>query len=215
MSERVTKLKEQPGGGEVPAVIHAMLSLESLFSAEEQWCMERIRVLRELARAGLHDPKAGWPQSVHWSWAHKAASCEPSRLEALGDTRLFGVEVKGTWQALLFGLCEGHGTRLGARNRPLVYVDFIETAPWNWDIIPLSKVGRYRGAGTQLMGLAVRWSIALGYDGRVGLHALPQARVFYEQRCRMQSLGPDVAYHNLCYFELKASAARAFLRSKP
>jgi len=197
MSDRATTLKEQPGGV-VPAVIHDLLSLESLFAAEEQWCMERIRVLRELAAAGIHDAQGGWPESVHWSWAQKATSCKPSRLEALGDVRLFGVEATGRWQALLFGLCEGHGTRLGTRNRPLVYVDFIETAPWNWDIAPLGKVGRYRGAGIQLMALAVRWSGALGYQGRIGLHALPQAQVFYEQRCGMQNLGPDVNYHNLC-----------------
>ncbi len=131
------------------------------------------------------------------------------------NVRLFGIEANGQWQALLFGLCEGHGIRLGTRNRPLVYVDFIETAPWNWDVAPLGRVGRYRGAGVQLMGLAVRWSLSLGYDGRIGLHALPQAKVFYEQKCGMQDLGPDAAYHHLRYFEMTETAARTFLRRRP
>jgi hypothetical protein len=189
MSGHAAKLREQPDGTEVAAVLHDMLTLDALFLAEEQWCLERIGVLRQLASAGIHDAKAGWPESVHWSWAQKAASCKPSRLEALGDVRLFGIDADGKWQALLFGLWEGHGTRLGTRNRPLVYVDFIETAPWNWDIAALRKVGRYRGAGPQLLALAVRWSLSLGYEGRVALHALPQAKDFYERVCRMRDLG--------------------------
>ena len=162
MSERETKLKEQPGGNEVAAVIHDLLTLEALFAAEEQWCLQRIAVLRELASAGIHDARAGWPQSIHWSWARKAATCAPARLEALGDVRLFGIEAAGQWQALLFGLSEGYYSRLGAKGRPVVYVDFVESAPWNWDITPLNKVGRYRGAGVQLMELAVTWSLSLG-----------------------------------------------------
>jgi len=215
MSEQATKLREQQGGVEVAAVIHDLLTLEALFAAEEQWCLQRIAVLRELSAAGIHDARAGWPQSVHWSWARKAASCSPSRLEALGDIRLFGIEGAGQWQALLFGVSEGHYTHLGAANRLLVYVDFIETAPWNWDITPLNKVGRYRGAGVQLMGLAVRWSLSLGYGGRTGLHALDQAKTFYESRCGLQNLGPDATYHDLSYFELTEANAKVFLRSKP
>lgn len=215
MSQQATKLKEQPGGVEVAAVIHDLLTLDALFSAEEQWCLERIRVLRALADAGLHDSKAGWPQSVHWSWARKAASCVPSRLDAFGDVRLFGVEAIGQWQALLYAISEGYGTRLGIKNRPLVYVDFIEAAPWNWDIDALGKVGRFRGAGLQLMELAVRWSVSLGYEGRVGLHALAQAETFYRDRCRMQNLGPDARYYDLCYFELTEANAKLFLRKKP
>ena len=129
MSEKATKLKEQPGGGEVAAVIHDLLTLEALFTAEEQWCLQRIGVLRELSAAGIHDARAGWPQSVHWSWARKAAACAPSRLEAFGDIRLFGIEAAGQWQALLFGVSEGYYTHVGTNNLPLVYVDFIETAP--------------------------------------------------------------------------------------
>jgi hypothetical protein len=215
MSEQATKLKDQPSGGEVAAVIHDLLTLDALFTAEEQWCVERVGVLRELSAAGIHDARAGWPQSIHWSWARKAATCSPSRLEAFGDVRLFGVEVTGQWQALLYGVSEGYSTHLGAKNRPLVYVDFIEAAPWNWDIPPLNKVGRYRGAGVQLMELAVRWSMALGYDGRIGLHALGQAKTFYANRCGMQDIGPDAAYHNLSYFELTEANAKTFLRSRP
>ena len=65
------------------------------------------------------------------------------------------------------------------------------------------------------MTLAVRWSLSLGYGGRVGLHALDQATTFYEDRCGMQNLGPDATYHDLSYFELTEANAKIFLRSKP
>jgi hypothetical protein len=120
MSEQATTLREQPGGGQITATLHDLLPLDALFTAEEQWCVERVRVLRELASAGIHDSRSGWPESIHWSWARKAASCLPSRLGDLGDVRLFGIEVAGQWQALLFALSEGHGTRLGELDRPLV-----------------------------------------------------------------------------------------------
>ena len=176
---------------EVAAVLHDLLALDVLFDAEEQWCVHRVRVLRELAAAGVYDPGRGWPESVHWNWAMKAATCQPARLESAGDVRLFGVETAGQWQALLFGLSEGHGTRLGTVGRPLVYVDFVEVTPWNWDVPLLGRVGRFRGAGVQLIELAVRWSLGLGFGGRVGLHALQQAETFYDDRCRMQNLGAD------------------------
>jgi hypothetical protein len=215
MSQRATKLKEQSGGVDVAALMHDLLALDALFTAEEQWCLQRIAVLRELSGAGIHDARAGWPQSIHWSWARKAATVAPTRLEAFGDVRLFGIEAAGEWQALLYGLSEGYETRLGTMNRPLVYIDFIEVAPWNWDIVPLQKIGRYRGAGVQLMELAIRWSQGLGYGGRVGLYALDQAKPFYEHRCGMENLGPDAGYHNLSYFELTEAKAKTFLRSRP
>ena len=36
MSEKATKLREQPGGVEVAAVLHDLLSLGDLFVAEQQ-----------------------------------------------------------------------------------------------------------------------------------------------------------------------------------
>jgi GNAT superfamily N-acetyltransferase len=213
MSKTVTKLKEQGSDKRVDAMLDDQLRLDDLFDAEAQWCLERVNVLRSLANAGVHNPD-DWPESVHWSWAYKASKCHPARLDDLGDARLFGIEVKGQWQSLLFGLCEGHTTKLGKKNRPLVYVDFIEVAPWNWDIALLGRTGKYRGAGVQLMEFAVRWSLSLGYDGRVGLHALKRAESFYEGRCQMQRLGADAGYHNLCYFELTEANAKTFLRSK-
>jgi hypothetical protein len=135
-----------------------------------------------------------------------------SRLNATG---FLALSISCHMSALLFGLCEGHGTRLGARNRPLVYVDIIESAPWNWDIVPVIKVGRYRGVGMQLMGWPCDGASRLDTTDGSDFTPLSQAKEFYKQNCGMQNLGPDVAYHNLCHFELTASAARKYLKRKP
>ena len=211
MGRNATILREQLSGAAVAAVLDDLLTLELLFDAEEQWCVHRVRILRDLSAANVQQPD--WPESVHWNWGFKAAISDPHRLDALGDIRLFGIEADAQWQGLLFGLSGGHASRIAEVGRPLVYVDFLEAAPWNWDIAPLSRSGKFRGIGGQLMELAVRWSLSLGYRGRVGLHSLPQADGFYAGRCRMENLGADSGYNGLCYFELAESNVLGFLRS--
>ncbi len=214
MSSWATILKDRSAGVNVRAVQHDRLTLSSLFDAESQWCSHRVDVLRELAAAGRHDA-ADWPQSVHWNWARKAAACPPERVEDFGDVRLFGIEANGSWQALLFAIGFGHVTRLGVTGRPLVYIDFIEIAPWNWDVTSINRAGRFRGLGTQLLEMAVQWSTVVGYGGRVGLHSLPQAERFYSRRCRMRNFGPDADYYGLCYLELSETGATGLLGQEP
>ncbi len=213
MSRHATTLREQSGGAMVPAVIDDRLPLDRLFEVETQWCVKRIQVLRELWSAGVSE--ADWPQSVHWNWAFKASALTASRFKASGDARLFGIEAQGQWQGILLGLSEDHFTRLDKKGRPLVYVDFIESAPWNWDAPASNRIGKYRGVGIQLMKLAVQWSLSLKYGGRVGLHSLPQSESFYSGRCRMKNFGPDAQYDGLCYFELSERDSHSFPRRTP
>lgn len=91
----------------------------------------------------------------------------------------------------------------------LVYVDLLATAPWNRP--RLSEHPLYRGVGLVLMAEAVNLSFEEGFDGRVGLHALPKANAFYLDACLMQNMGPDPTYENLNYYELTAARAIEFL----
>ena len=96
LSRHSTSLKEQAGGTRVPAVIDDLLPHRELFTAEEQWCLARIEILRGLSSARVD--RSDWPQSVHWSWAYKAALLGPTRFEESGDVRVFGIESSGRWQ---------------------------------------------------------------------------------------------------------------------
>ena len=83
--------------------------------------------------------------------------------------------------------------------QPLVYLAYVESAPWNLkeycdDIF-------YSGIGKEFYKTAVRFSNLLGFAGRVGLHSLPGAEEFYSKTCQMVSLGCDPKCDGLVYFE--------------
>jgi hypothetical protein len=224
VSEHAITLKEAVGGQIVPAVLDDDLTVDELFDAEAVWAPARVRLLQRLKRENV--PSQSWPQSLHWNWAKKAATLKPERLAALGDARLFGLSQSGEWQGVLWGeTCElsgvEHTTKVGVPGRNLVYVSFVETAPWNWDVPPHPpdqggvQRRRFKGLGGQLMECAVRWSEQQEFRGRVGLHALPQAEAFYRKDCGMTDLGPDAGYGGLRYFEMTEEQARQFLEGKP
>lgn len=96
--------------------------------------------------------------------------------------------------------------------KPLVYVDFVATAPWNR--AELQQPPRFRGVGQVFMLVAIEASRAVGFKGRIGLHSLPKAEDFYEKRCGFTRLGPDSSHQNLTYFEMTESQANDY-RRKP
>ena len=103
--------------------------------------------------------------------------------------------------------------RLGIdRGRPLLYIDYLEVAPWNWRIPEIGRDGQFRGVGSALFWNAVQQSREEGFHGRVGLHALPQAEPFYQDGCHMTPLGRDAAKQDLLYFELSRQEAEVLFR---
>ena len=100
------------------------------------------------------------------------------------------------------------------KDLPLVYVDYIAAAPWNLGEF-LKKMGyqpRYREVGRVLMTTAITLSRDLGYEGRIGLHSLPQTESFYENTCGMMPLGEDTfssphGSYTLSYYEMTPAAA--------
>ena len=82
---------------------------------------------------------------------------------------------------------------------PLVYLAYVESAPWN--VKEYSDTICYSGIGTEFYRMAIRFSRLLGFAGRVGLHSLPGAEGFYENTCQMVALGHDPEYDDLVYFE--------------
>ena len=49
--------------------------------------------------------------------------------------------------------------------------------------------------------MEIERSIDEGFRGRIGLHALPKAEVFYQDNCGMTPLGKDASRQDLMYFE--------------
>lgn len=209
MTVQPTKLSRVATGDLVGAELYDSLSLDDLFNAEKVWAPEKIEIIRELLSRDV--PRTAWPQSLHWNWAKKAVEMKPYAPGPLSAHRLFGISAEGRWQGLLLARCVGYQTRTAPAGRDLVYLEFVETAPWNWRVPQTGRNPVFKGVGLQLVELAVRWSDDLGFRGRLGLHSLPQADSFYGGYCGMSDLGPDPKYQNLRYFELDESQARMFL----
>lgn len=173
-----------------------------LLDWKAKWRPALVDMLREMERLGL--PRSSWPQSWHWEWDNKVA--EISRLLAF---RGFAVTCGGETQGLMRVDLTKSGRAAAHSGKPLVYIDYLETAPWNW--AELSRAPRYRGVGSALLVAAIALSIDEGFAGRIGLHALPQSEDFYRRQL-MLDMGPDPTVQNLRYFEMTAEEAQAFLK---
>ena len=210
MSGQPVELVQREGGELVEATLLDGLTAKDLLVVERAWAPTRAGLIAELLKRGV--PRPEWPQSVHWDWSRKAP--ELHLLQASG----FGIVTGSEWQGALMTKTAACVARLkDDSGKPLVYVDFLEAAPWNWRVKPLGQVGRFKGVGALLFREAVLQSMREGFHGRVGLHSLPQAESFYDQECGMTRVAPDPKKQNLVYFEFTRQQAQRFLQkgSKP
>lgn len=60
---------------------------------------------------------------------------------------------------------------------------------------------------------AVHLSWTHGWRGKISLHSLPDAEIFYRDKIGMTMVGPDAEHEDLTYFELTQSQAVTFFRN--
>lgn len=170
----------------------------------KHWIPAILAVIQDLVARRV--PRADWPQSLHWNWSKKIA-----RVQGLLAFPGFSVVAQGVTQ----GLAQLDLTKAcrepSQKGKPLVYVEYLEVAPWNR--AELGAKPRLRGVGTVLLTAAVALSNNEDFKGRIGLHSLPQADAFY-RKIGMTDLGPDPAYQNLRYFEMTVEQAREFFEKE-
>jgi hypothetical protein len=166
-----------------------------LDTIESQWAKARENAAGAGSGAGLAPL-----EHEHWDWRNKA-----DRIEA-GQAMLLAIECAGDVQGVMAVLRIPQLARLGEGS--VVYVDYVETAPWN--LKGFTTPPRFVGVGTLLIAEAVRLSLETGLYGRVGLHSLPQAEAFYT-RCTMTRVGPDPSYYDLTCFEFTGQQATDWL----
>jgi hypothetical protein len=198
-------LLDVAAGTEVEAELRDAIEEAQLVDWQTKWQPALIAVLQELLRQRV--PMAQWPQNLHWDWRAKMA--QVARLLAFGG---FSVVCAGVTQGLMRVDLNKHAREPSQKGKPLVYVDYLEVAPWNR--ADLGRPARYRGVGTALLTAAVALSLQEDFKGRIGLHSLPQADGFYRDRCGMTDLGPDPHYQGLRYFEMTPEQARTFLNEE-
>ena len=139
----------------------------------------------------------------HWDWRGKVNLC--ARQLSL---QAFAVECGGETQGLMLVDTTKRARIPSQANKHLVYVELVESAPWNRE-----PERRYKGVGIVLMAAAIQLSKDEGNGGRIGLHSLLQVEDFYRSVCGMTDLGPDVSYdpEPLRYFEMTEAQAEEYL----
>lgn len=203
MSSRTSVLLRHRASGQyVPATLIDGVSKAEVEGAEKVWrpfIQEAVTLMEAENR-----PRELRPQHAHWDWRKKH-----QLTEGLLAYQTLGVECEGEMQGLILLKTAGKMSRIAnQKSNGLVYVSFIETAPWNSPIIVPEP--RYSQVGTVLLAAVIDISVDLGFKGRVGLHALPQAESWYATHCEMTNFGPDAAYQNLTYFEMTSEQAANF-----
>ena len=190
----------------VDAELHNDLSVDDLLLAERSWTVERAAIMAQLRRHAV--PTSEWPESLHWNWSAKAAE-----LLLISATQ-HGVFCEGRWQALMMTKTVPSTARLPPdTGKPIVYVDFVETAPWNWRVSAISQDRAFLALGATMIRAAVFQSRKEGFRGRVGLHSLRQSELFYTS-IGMNRVGVDSNKQRLAYFEFTRENAERFLTKR-
>ncbi len=130
-------------------------------------------------------------EDTFWDWTRKKRlSLSDERYEA------YAVEYDDLTQGLLWIETQWHRSQW-VIGQPLVYIEALASAPWNRRLINSNPW--LQGIGTVLLQFARKRSLDLGYQGRLGLHALPGSESFYEAR-NMLNFGCDPD-REMVYFE--------------
>ena len=139
--------------------------------------------------------QAAQEPDISWDWAYKLRlAVTDRRYEA------YAIELDELVQGVMLLETQRHRSWLRSRS-PLVYVEYLASAPWNRR--PIEDPPYLAGVGRTLLLLARQRSVELGYGGRVGLHSLPRTEAFYH-RNNMADYGPDPDKDGLVYFEYAA-----------
>jgi hypothetical protein len=207
MSERTTVyLKDRKTGQLVEATLIDGITREDVEKVEGTWRPFLEQQLRRMQAEGV--PKNRWPQHRHWDWRQKQESTE-----LYLAYRMFGVECSSEMQGLMLVLTAGKHARIASqRGKPLVYIHCLAAAPWN--LASVVDEPRYTLMGSVLIAAAIHLSLEEEFQGRIGLHSLPQADTWYRDACGMTDLGPDAAVQNLRYFEMTPKQASEFLKER-
>lgn len=207
MSERsAVFLKDRQTHELVEAVLIDGVTREEVEGSERIWKPFLDRELERMQAEGV--PKERWPQHAHWDWRKKQESTE-----LYLAYRLFGIEYRTEMQGLMLVLTAGKHARIESQQgKPLVYVHFLAAAPWNLGTVVPEP--RYSLVGSILIATAIHLSLEEEFQGRIGLHSLPQSDSWYRDACAMTDLGVDPNVQGLRYFEMTPEQASEFLKER-
>jgi hypothetical protein len=205
MRETIQIIDSQ-SGQLIDAEIFDEITLEHFIETQAAWRP----VLLEAAQALSKSPSQATliPRHYHWDWTRKE---EELKMLAL---KFYGLACRGHLQGIMKVETVAHTCRLPEQlGKPLVYIDYIETAPWNIKqlMVSVGKPQQYRGVGSRLFEAAILQSLEEDFKGRLGLHSLPGSEGFYIKECGMTPVGRDPRKQNLLWCEFTSEQSQRYL----
>ena len=194
-TKSLVRLRDVATGESREAELWDAILERHLVDFESAWAASMEALLVQL-------PKLHREESSHWNWRAKVGA-----IRGLLGNQSFAIECDGETQGLMIVSLLKTCRSLHVKGKPLVYVDYLEAAPWNRQSLTQP---RFRGVGTVMLAAAIQLSRDEGFGGRIGLHSLPQSEAWYA-KCGMADLGHDRSYQNLKYFEMHEIQSSAFL----
>jgi len=189
-------------GQYVPATFIDGVSRQEVVDSESRWRP----FIRNAISSNDKTPGFQVPQHANWNWVEYY---DKAKVQDLLVYQLMGVECGGNMQGLMLIKNAGVYCRIPSQmGLGMVYVIFLESAPWNVSSIVKEPV--YRHVGSTLLNAAIAASEHCEFKGRIGLHALSQADSYYSKHCNMTDVGLDPKKGNLRYFEMTAQQAKQF-----
>ncbi len=166
----------------------------------------KVRWPSALADLQSRMPEEHREESSHWNWLEKL-----DQNKGVIGRQAYLIECGNTTQAVMLVDLNKASRFSATKGESIVYVDYVSTAPWNWKRL-WQPNPPFKGLGTIMLQVAIRLSLDLEFDGRIGLHSLQDAEGFYRRR-EMTEFWPDPDYGYLTYFEMTASQAAKLLNN--
>ncbi|MDP9009874.1 MAG: hypothetical protein M3N91_14395 [Pseudomonadota bacterium] len=184
------------------AQLYRELDQKNFDDFEQLW-----KPMLEARRADFESWEAaaeGDAQDSHWHWAEKAVDASTSMAD-----ETYAIECADETQGLMLVTSAAFARLEIQRGREIVYIELIATAPWNRPRL-VKKAARYKGVGRALIAEAINLSYQLEFNGRLGLHSLPQSQSWYRDVAQFTDMGYDDE-KGMQYFEVTEAQAKAFL----
>jgi len=134
-------------GGPVEAELFDEVTVEHFLETQQEWRPVVLKAARQLAMQGARELI---PQHFHWDWTAKAPE-----LSVLANT-FYGISYENKLQGLMKLETVGEFCRCRLpeqEGKPLVYVDYVEVAPWNLKqlMLGLGEKPRFNAIGSRLV----------------------------------------------------------------
>ncbi|EHR1165337.1 TPA: GNAT family N-acetyltransferase [Vibrio parahaemolyticus] len=138
-------------------------------------------------------------EDYHWEWLSKSIVYQSD------EYKWFYLKTEDNVEAACLAY---HPKKSAVDSEDIFYIEFIAVAPWNREN-PMSAK-KLKGVGSTLLRATIKYLVdSLGLTYRFGLHALPQARGYY-QKIGMDYI-PIGDKDSLEYFEMSDNNSMTFV----